>query len=157
MQQDIYADTYFFINFCMDFLALYLSAKIVNVKMSALRLLLSAGLGAAYAVACLFITLDSAVAVFVHIAMSVLMCLVAYRILSLPQFLKLFGIFITACLLLGGGIQGLYALTGSLDVTGMLDFSRIPLGFIVLIVVSLFTRHSGRRHHPTPEAATTSA
>ena len=30
----------------------------------------------------------------------------------------------------------------------------IPLGFVVLIVVSLFTRHTGRRHQPTVEAAT---
>jgi cation/acetate symporter len=33
----------------------------------------------------------------------------------------------------------------------------IPLGFIVLIVVSLFTRHTGRRHQPALEVATTSA
>jgi Na+(H+)/acetate symporter ActP len=33
----------------------------------------------------------------------------------------------------------------------------IPLAFLVLIVVSLFTRHSGRRHRPTEvaEAAAT--
>ena len=46
----LYIDVYFFINFTVDILALYFSALLYKLPTSAARLVLSALLGAAYAV-----------------------------------------------------------------------------------------------------------
>ncbi len=48
--QTIYVDIYFLVNFTVDLLSLHLAAKFVKIKISPLRLILSALIGGAYAV-----------------------------------------------------------------------------------------------------------
>ena len=44
----IYGDVLFVINFCMDFLSLYISGKLMHMKMSRLRLIIAATAGGIY-------------------------------------------------------------------------------------------------------------
>ena len=46
----IYGDVLFVINFCMDFLSLYISGKLMHMKMSRLRLIIAATIGGIYGV-----------------------------------------------------------------------------------------------------------
>jgi sigma-E processing peptidase SpoIIGA len=55
MQTEVYADLLFLVNFSMDFLTLYLVARLCSRPLSLPRALLSATLGALYAIAVLFL------------------------------------------------------------------------------------------------------
>ena len=56
MEQIIYADVLFIVNFSMDFLALYITSKILHHDCHFLPMTLSAGLGALYGVVSLIMS-----------------------------------------------------------------------------------------------------
>ena len=58
MEQTVYIDVFFLVNFSMDFLGLFLAASLLGKRRSALRLLLSAIFGGAYACFALIAPLD---------------------------------------------------------------------------------------------------
>ena len=152
----IYADIIFFMNFCMDFLALFAAGKILGLKLSIGRLSLSSAIGAVY---CIFTFLyDSEKMIIpdimINIAVSVIMCFVAFNIESLLRFTKVFLIFYSACFMLGGGIEALYYLSGLFksEDTGNMDFN-VPsvqgiiisagiCAFIIIFSGSLFKKRS---------------
>ena len=114
MRHVIYADVVFLMNFCMDFLALFAAGKILGLKLKVSRLCLSSAMGAIY---CIFTFLyDSEKMIIpdmiINIAVSVIMCFIAFNINSLIRFSKIFLIFYSACFMLGGGIEALYYLSG---------------------------------------------
>ncbi len=78
MGQTVYADVLFLINFSMDFLVLYICARLAGRRLYPLRSALAAALGGAYGVASLFIEADP-VAVFLCDALSlILICAIAF-------------------------------------------------------------------------------
>ncbi len=58
----LYLDVYFLINFSVDLLAVYLSVRLLHIGTSVWRLCASAGIGAAYAAAVIFLPAGSAYA-----------------------------------------------------------------------------------------------
>ena len=64
MEQTVYIDVFFLINFSMDFLALFLGTKLLSHKESLLRLFLAAIFGGAYACFTLIFPLESYLSVF---------------------------------------------------------------------------------------------
>ena len=157
MRQVIYADVVFLMNFCMDFLALFAAGKILGLKLSVGRLSLSSAIGALY---CIFTFMYDADKIFVpemiiNIAVSVLMCFIAFKIDSLLKFTKIFLIFYSACFMLGGGIEALSYLSGLVRTEaadGAVVSGAPPVQVIVLLAVictfviifagSLFKRRS---------------
>lgn len=156
MKQIIYADMIFLLNFCMDFLALFAAGKILGLRLSAGRLVLSSVFGAAYCVFTFICDYSSILEMIINILVSVIMCFIAYNINSLVSFTKIFVIFYSACFMLGGGIEALYYLSGLVnteDIVGGSGANASPpfqtiiifAGFCTLIVIfagSLFKRHS---------------
>ncbi len=55
MEQDVYADLLFLINFSMDYLCLYICAKIMHRPLRLPRMLIAAALGGVYSVVALFL------------------------------------------------------------------------------------------------------
>ena len=156
MSHVIYADVIFLMNFCMNFLALFAAGKILGLKLSIKRLSLSSAAGALY---CIFTFLyDSSQIIIpemiINIAVSVLMCFIAFNIDSLLKFTKIFLIFYSACFMLGGGIEALYYLSGLVknENMGNTEFSVpsvqviiISAGICAVIVIftgTLFKRRS---------------
>ena len=154
MRHVIYADMVFLMNFCMDFLALFAAGKILGLKLSVIRLSLSGAIGAIY---CIFTFLfNSSVIpdIIIHIAVSVVMCFVAFNIDSLIKFTKIFLIFYSACFMLGGGIEALYYLSGFIktEETENIGFNAPSLPviiifagicvFIIIFAGNLFKRRS---------------
>ena len=78
MDRIVYIDLLFLINFSMDFLCFYISARIISVKFSPLRAALAAVLGGVYSGAALFINTGPAVSVAIDILVCLLMCLVVF-------------------------------------------------------------------------------
>ena len=59
MEQTVYVDIYFLINFSMDFLGLFLASRLLSRRASLLRIALAAVFGGAYACLALFLSLES--------------------------------------------------------------------------------------------------
>ena len=139
----VYGDVLFLINFSMDFLVLFCTAKILHIKQKPLLLVLSSALGAAYAVAALFIE-NSALSVISSVLCALLMCFIAFPRVRGFAFLKCAVLFFGLSLLTGGGITASYVLLSKLgrgvnvnsDIAPVL--SDIPLGtFCILGVISI--------------------
>lgn len=113
MEQTVYGDVLFVINFSMDFVALYITAKILHIKARTLTLSLAAALGAVYSVASLFFKGAFPLALAIDIAVSALMCLVGYRKLTGKSFFLAWFLFFAVSALLGGSITAIYSLINS--------------------------------------------
>ncbi len=109
MEQIIYADTLFIINFSMDFLALFLSGKILFARMRTVPLLLAASLGALYAVASLFLPGNGVITFLINLAVPIVMCMIVFGYhpgVLIRAVLLYFGI----SLLFGGGMTVIFLL-----------------------------------------------
>lgn len=78
MDQVVYGDVYLAINFTMDWLALYLTAKAAKLPVRPLRISIAAALGAGYALASLFLPDGNALSTFTALAFPVLLILIAF-------------------------------------------------------------------------------
>ena len=67
MTEEIYGDVLFLINFSMDFLSLFITGKIMHLKMNKWRLLASATVGGVYGVASLFFPFDGVLLVLANV------------------------------------------------------------------------------------------
>ncbi len=165
MTQIIYGDVLFIVNFSMDFLALFVTGKVLRRRIHPLALSVAAGLGAAYAVAILFFAGEPRVQTCISVAVSLLMCFIAYGGPARP-FVQCSLLFYLVNFLMAGGITALYRLLNrclhpeSHYINGRIgDYqSEIPLvWFAVLAAVSAFgsylwgriSRHNGRKKSST--------
>lgn len=78
MEQTVYADLLFMINFSMDFLCMYLVAKLLSRRFSLLRGALASALGGLYSVASLFLPLGEPAGTALDVLFCFVMCLVAF-------------------------------------------------------------------------------
>lgn len=147
MEQVIYGDVLFVINFSMDFLALYIAGKIQRYKMSTLALILAASLGSVYAVITLFVSSTTILNNIINLCVAALMCYIVYNNKSFFSFLRSAVLFYGISFLMGGGMSALYNLLNSklanrrIVINGDLNTlqSEIPISwFIALAVISAF-------------------
>lgn len=129
--QTLYADILFLINFTMDFLTLYVTAAILRRKASVMRLCIASAIGGIYGVAAVFMNGILLINVIINLAVSYLMCLIAFKNKTLPCYALFYG---TGCLL-GGAMTAFftfmngfnYGSTESDALTG-----KIPLGWMAV-------------------------
>ncbi len=120
MEQVIYGDLLFFINFSMDFLTLYLSARLLHLSPAGWRMTLSAAIGGVYGVVSVLISVGTVVSLALHLAVSILMCTVALRPHRLLHLAKSVALFYGIGFLMGGSMTALYHLLNT-----YLDETRI--------------------------------
>ncbi len=130
--QTIYADILFLINFTMDFLTLFVTASIMRRKVSVTRLCLSSAIGGIYGVAAVFMQGVLIINVFINLAVSYLMCLIAFNKRILPCYALFYG---TGCLL-GGAMTAFFTfMNGALNNVSTESSAppgKIPLGWMAL-------------------------
>lgn len=102
MDQVIYADVYLAINFTMDFLALYLTARGMKLPAHPIRLSLSALLGAGYALASLFLPGGNLLSTFTTLAVPFLLLLASFGWQGWRDTLRTLAVFWAISFLLGG-------------------------------------------------------
>ena len=112
MEQTVYADLLFMINFSMDFLCLFLVAKLLARRFSLLRAALASTLGGLYAVAALFLPTGNMAITALDIFFCLVMCLAAFagkheRATSL---LLITAAYFLASMLLGGIMTAIFNL-----------------------------------------------
>lgn len=146
MQIPIYADVLFFINCSMDFLALYLAARLLHREIHTGRLLAAAALGALYAILTLYLSVGNFAVMLANIAASAVLVLVGlFPHRRWRDYLSGIAVFYGVSFLLGGAMTALYNLVNSflfsdkvhafgnfLDVEAELSFG----GFFLLAAAS---------------------
>lgn len=78
MQNEVYADLLFLINFSMDFLCLFLTAQILRQKLRPIPAIVASMIGGAYSITSLFITAHSIYVLLIDVLVCVIMCLVCF-------------------------------------------------------------------------------
>lgn len=155
----LYIDVYFLINFTVNLLALYYGAKLVKIRSSIIRLLACAVIGAAYAVADIFIDNGIIKSVGAAVALS-LMCILISSGISAARRIK-FGFFFVLCeVILGGLVYFGYSLLDrfagkyiSEELSGGENRSALILSVLILfsigvlkLVIMLFNNLGGEKN-----------
>jgi stage II sporulation protein GA (sporulation sigma-E factor processing peptidase) len=116
MGQTVYADLYFMINFSMDFLCLFLAAKMLSMKLNVFRMLLAAALGGVYAVIALLLTVGRLWALVIDMAVCALLCAVAFaKKKQWRESIMFIPVYIAVSMVLGGFMTALFNLFNRLD------------------------------------------
>lgn len=108
MQQTVYVDLFFMINFSMDFLCFFLTCQLLGIRLALLRTLAASALGGIYAVAVLFIEVGGIVAVLLDIAVCGLMCGIAFA--SAAPIVATAAVYVALSMVLGGFMTALFSL-----------------------------------------------
>ena len=111
---NVYVDILFLINFCMDFLALYLAGGAMRTERRTGRLFFAAALGAAYAVLDVLYCKNHILSLATGLLVSFVLCLVAFYDRRGVALFKHFLLFWGISLLLGGAVTTLYTLLGGI-------------------------------------------
>ena len=159
MEQTVYIDLFFLINFSMDFLCFYLSSKLLSHRMSIKRTALASAFGGVYACASLFWGLGGLWSFLLDIGACTVMSAIA--ILKRDNLKEIFGysIVYTACsVVLGGAMTALFSLFNRLGVDRLLGdetdgdgisvwlfaFLTLISAVVSLCGIKLFKRKSSR-------------
>jgi stage II sporulation protein GA (sporulation sigma-E factor processing peptidase) len=102
MEQVVYADVYLAINFTMDYLALYLTARGLKLPTRPLRLGIAAAFGAGYALAALLLPDGNPLSTFTSLAIPFLLVLIAFGFGRWREILRTLAAFWAISFLLGG-------------------------------------------------------
>lgn len=113
LEQVIYGDVLLVINFSMDFLSLYLAAKLLHRPIRTLPMSVAAALGALYALLSLYLRGGNLVITLCNILASCLLVWVAFRPRRVAEFCKETALFYGIGFLLGGCMTALYNLCNS--------------------------------------------
>ena len=79
MEQTVYVDLFFLINFSMDLLCFFITAKLLSTRVLTKRAVLASLLGGIYACLSLFLYVSGLLAALIDLAACVLMCAVAVK------------------------------------------------------------------------------
>ena len=113
MEQVIYADVLFAVNFSMDFLSLYLTGRVFRAVLRPAFLTLAAGIGALYGTASLFLLPGGIAGRLINVAVAVLMCRAAFGSTGFGALAGRTAVFYACGFMLGGVMTALYNLINS--------------------------------------------
>lgn len=117
MEQTVYGDILFFVNFCMDFQCLFLTARLLHRPFSVWRGAVFSALGALYACAALFLSSSGTVAFLADCGVCWLMCVGVFygRERGMRRVLLPFLLYFGVSMALGGVMSGTATLLSKVD------------------------------------------
>ena len=117
MEQTLYVDLLFLINFCMDFQCLFLTARLLHRPFPLRRALLSCAMGACYACAALFLPAGGGVAFVADLLCGLLMCALVFwgQEEKKWRFLIPFGLYFGVSAVVGGMMSAVSTLLSRLS------------------------------------------
>ena len=131
----VWIDLLFFVNFCMDFQCLFLTAKLLHRPFPLWRSVLSAALGAAYACAALFLVTGSVLAFLADCAVCYLMCAGVFwdRAMHPRHLLAPFGVYFGVSFAVGGVMSGTASLISRADLPIGVSADQVSTGAFFLL------------------------
>lgn len=121
MEQTVYIDIFFLINFSMDLLCFFLTSKLLANRSSLKRIVIASALGGVYACVSLFVALRGIISVLVDIFACGAMCAIAYkRKGNLGEVCQCSVVYAAVSIVLGGAMTVLFSLFNKLGLDRML-------------------------------------
>lgn len=111
MEQIIYADVLFIVNFSMDFIALYITSKLIHHHISILALIFSAGIGGTYGVISVISSGNGIINALINLSIAALMCFIVFGSHSLLLLIRNTLTFYGISFLMGGAMTGIFYMT----------------------------------------------
>lgn len=111
MKIKVYADIVFLINFCIDYILLLITCKIMVYKSTQLRCIAASSIGAVSSVIAFYV--PSIWGVPMQIAVGALMCFVCHPCKKRRDFIARTAVFYTAALIFGGGTLAVMCAVGA--------------------------------------------
>lgn len=144
MEQTIYGDVYFLVNFSMDFLSLFLTAKILHLPLKTGRTAFAAAVGGVWAVVALLPGQYDWIGTLIGLLIPALLCFIAFRCGRFRRFLLTVALFWGISFLTGGLMSALYYAVNRLFagrqivVNGTVQtvYSEIPLWVFALLALA---------------------
>ena len=117
MGQVVYADLLFLIDFSMDFLCLYITARLLHRRFYAFRGVLAATFGAIYSVVVIFFSMNVWLLLLSDLGICAMICLIAYgcKDKSLYEFCLCGSAYFGVSVCLGGFMTAIYSLLNRFD------------------------------------------
>ena len=117
MQQTVYVDLLFLINFSMDYLCLYITARIMHKRMRALRMILASALGGAYSVISVFFSVGVALSLLIDALACLLICAIVFADKggSISSTLLCSFLFVGISMMTGGAMTAIFNLLNRID------------------------------------------
>ena len=141
MQQVIYGDILFFVNFSMDFIVLFCIGKVTSRRLCFWRMIFSAILAALYACVILFFQGNPIIDIFLDVEMSALAVAIAFPSGRVYEFVKLMTFFYIFSFLLGGAMTVFYRIfikIGGLWTTqNRFSDAYLPINRFILLLISI--------------------
>ncbi|MBR5321917.1 MAG: sigma-E processing peptidase SpoIIGA [Clostridia bacterium] len=138
----------------MDFLALFITAKIMHIKLNPRRITISSIIGALYSLVILSLNLPTVIGGIISIGMAFLLTLTAYGKQKTSTFLKNTVVFYIVNFALGGGITAICNLLNmwqnkrNVLINGAFDviYGDLPFGILAILALlcGFFSLVSGR-------------
>ena len=117
MEVTVWGDLLFFVNFCIDFQCMFLTAKLLRRRFFLWRAAFFSALGAAYAVAALFFSTSGVLAFILDLFVCLLMCVGAFYVKGEPPhaIFLFFFFYFGVSFLIGGAMSGMASLLSRLS------------------------------------------
>ncbi len=116
MEQTVYIDILFLINFSMDFLCFYISSRIMSLKLDTLRACIAAAVGGIYAVGALFLPSGGILTLGADIAVCVGMSAIAFGKKNGIVFSSI--VYFAVSMALGGSMTAIFNLLNRMGFSG---------------------------------------
>ena len=151
MEQEVFVDVLFMIDFSMDFLCIFLSSKILHTRLTFWRAIIASAVGATYSVLTLFIELRFPLSLIVDLMICILICGIALcnRGMRLKSLILNSLLYLCVCSVVGGLMSAMFNLLnkyllddGSSEIQA--DSSNMWIWVIFGVVSSLLVILCGR-------------
>ena len=117
MQQDVFVDLLFLINFSMDYLCLFISSKILHRKLKFSKTLLASIVGGAYSVISVFLIIEPLLSIIIDVFVCLMICAICFAQKNqgfFSLFLSFF-LFLGVSMMTGGCMTAIFNLLNRLD------------------------------------------
>lgn len=135
----IYIDVLFMINFLIDFMLFYITARMSGKRIHKMRFFLACLAGGIYSVCIFFPRLSFFQSAIIKTAMSALLVMIAFRLKNFKDFLFMLGIFYTVNFVFAGGVTAVMCFTDFGTKANVLlsgGSLYIDLSFFKLIIIA---------------------
>jgi len=122
-------------NIVMNFIILFLTAKVLRVKFRAWRLILASVAGAGAVIGFSFITISNLLQVFLKLILGLVLIMIAFGLGRIKDYLAQYFGFISFTFLIGGAALAIVLIFGRVDFSGGVEGydASLPLGLMMLI------------------------
>ena len=149
MVTDVYADLLFLINFSMDYLCLYICARVLHRKMSLVKMVIAATLGGIYSVISLILSLEGIFSLTIDVGVCIVMCAIVFaeKNRRASSTLLCSFLFVGISMMTGGAMTAIFNLLNRLDlpIEAAGEDGISPYLFAILAVLSgIITLRSGK-------------